>query len=84
VSDWFELVVLPGVDRNRPGLYEWIIEGVGSYIGKYTHFSRPYREYDRNVQKILTGRPYRPRKPEGFRRSIRSLRRPFARAARSP
>ena len=32
-----------------------------------TPTSRPHREYDRNVQKILTGRLYRPRKPEGFR-----------------
>jgi len=30
-----------GVDVRLPGLYEWHIEGVGSYIGKYKRIRRP-------------------------------------------
>ena len=71
--DWYELIVLDGVDPDLPGLYQWDIENAGTYIGKYTHRSRPFLEYERNVMKILSGRPYRPQKPEAFRRVHREL-----------
>jgi hypothetical protein len=35
------------------------IEGVGSYIGKYKHISRPTQHYSRNVSNILNNKPYR-------------------------
>jgi hypothetical protein len=70
---WYEYVLKDGVDESRPGIYEWRIEGAGSYVGKYTWISRPKSEYERNVLKILNGWPYRPQKPDKFRRVHREL-----------
>ena len=70
---WYEETVLPGVDVERPGLYEWRIEGAGSYIGQYRWISRPRREYGLNVVRLLNDLPYRKRKPDGFRRIHREL-----------
>ena len=64
---WFRETPVDGVDPLLPGLYEWRIEGVGCYIGQYTRSTRPRREYALNVGRILTKRPYRKSKPEGFR-----------------
>jgi hypothetical protein len=58
---------LPEVNQDHLGLYEWRIEGIGCYIGQYTHVRRPRREYGLNVGRLLSGRPYRTRKPDGFR-----------------
>ncbi|MGI3901100.1 MAG: hypothetical protein ACRYGP_17490 [Janthinobacterium lividum] len=71
--EWFSVVINPGVDQTKPGIYEWHIEGVGSYIGKFTHISRPLREYERNVSRFIAELPYRPRKPDGFRHIHREL-----------
>jgi len=72
-ADWYQHEIREGVRLDLPGIYEWIVEGSGRYIGKYTHQSRPFREYERNVLRILRGHAYRPRKPDGFRRIHRSL-----------
>ena len=72
-NDWFSCIIELGVDTSKPGIYQWEIDGAGIYIGKYTHFSRPIREYERNVLKMLTGRPYRPKKPDAWRRIHREL-----------
>lgn len=72
-SNWYSLIVVDGVDPNLPGIYQWEIEGGGIYIGKFTHRSRPFGEYERNVLKLLAGRPYRPQKPAAFRRIHREL-----------
>jgi hypothetical protein len=45
LDGWYEVEIAEGVDLDRPGIYEWIIEGAGRYIGKYTHISRPFKEY---------------------------------------
>ncbi|HEX9753345.1 MAG TPA: hypothetical protein VGA46_07865 [Methyloceanibacter sp.] len=74
-TGWYDYIIADGVDENRPGIYEWRIEGVGSYVGKYTWISRPKSEYEKNVLKILNGWPYRPQKPEKFRRVHRELER---------
>lgn len=81
-EEWFSLVVEPGVDQKKPGIYEWNIQGVGSYIGKYTHISRPLKEYSRNVNRLLYKLHYRPKNPEGFRHIHRML--AEARVARTP
>ena len=72
-KNWYTLIVNDGTTLSLPGIYEWKIEGVGSYIGQYKHKYRPTREYERNVFKIATGRAYRPGKPDGFRRIHREL-----------
>ncbi len=70
---WHDYTLQAGVSENRPGLYEWRIEGAGSYIGKYTWISRPKSEYERNLLRMLNGWPYRPKKPNGFRPVHRAL-----------
>ena len=58
---------------DQSGLYEWRIEGVGCYIGQYTHLHRPKREYWLNVEKLRVGRPYRRSNPTGFRAIHKAL-----------
>jgi hypothetical protein len=70
---WFSIEVAAGVDCSRPGLDEWHIEGVGSYIGKFKRIGRPTQEYGRNVLRLLRREAYRKGKPEGFRRIHREL-----------
>ena len=65
--DWYEEIPFPCVDPALPGIYEWRIEGVGCYIGQYTHATRPRREYGLNVGRKLADRPYRKSKPDNFR-----------------
>lgn len=70
---WYKEIVIVGVDPERPGIYEWRIEGVGVYIGQYGRARRPRSEYKNNVSNILSGRPYRKGKPDGFRAIHREL-----------
>ena len=72
-ADWFTLEIKPGVDCSRPGIYEWHIEGVGWYIGKYKRIRRPLKEYGRNVTRLLNGLAYRRGNTDGFRRIHREL-----------
>ena len=64
---WYRLVIPEGVDPSLPGIYQWDIDGIGTYVGRYTHSTRPLIEYEANVLKIIDGRPYRPKKPNSFR-----------------
>lgn len=73
LQNWYTCEISAGVDINLPGIYEWRIEGVGSYIGRYTRSSRPFKEYERNVLKLMNGKPYRPAKPDKFRAIHRAL-----------
>jgi hypothetical protein len=70
---WYREIEVSGVSSEESGLYEWIIEGVGCYIGQYTHADRPRREYGLNVARVLECRPYRKSKPHGFRTIHREL-----------
>ncbi len=65
-KDWYEFVVVDGVDEAHPSIYEWNIDGGGTYIGKYTHISRPVKEYGRNIYNLLNGRAYRRQNLMGF------------------
>ena len=65
---WYTEMIFPGVDPDKRGLYEWRIEGVGSYIGQYRWHARPRRQYGTNVARLLGRLPYRRSNPEGFRR----------------
>ena len=67
-ANWYEFTIIDGVDEKFPGIYEWQIEDVGSYIGKYGRIRRPRKEYGRNVVRLLNGLPYRRAKPERYRR----------------
>jgi hypothetical protein len=73
--DWYICVVADGVDKKKPGIYEWRIEGVGTYIGKFTRIRRPTKEYGRNVMNLLNEKPYRRGNKDGFRRIHRALER---------
>ncbi len=50
-----------------PGIYQWEIEGVGIYIGKYSRVSGPRWAYGSNVLRLLREQPYQPSDPGGFR-----------------
>jgi hypothetical protein len=56
--DWFEYLIARDVDENLSGIYEWTIQGVGSYIGKYSSPNRPAGDYCNNVRKHLNILPY--------------------------
>jgi hypothetical protein len=70
---WFRYSLAQGVSENKPGIYEWKIEGVGCYIGRYSRVNRPKEAYGRNVLRLLNNLPYRKNKPHGFRRIHRAL-----------
>jgi hypothetical protein len=57
--NWYTYVIAAGVREDVPGIYEWHIEGVGSYIGQYGRIGRPTKEYGRNVTRLLNGQHYR-------------------------
>lgn len=78
LNDIRELIVADGVSLDSPGIYAWKIESIGVYVGKYTHSSRPLREYNRNVTRLLGGKSYRRQNPAGFRRVHRALARAVA------
>lgn len=61
------------VDPNRPVVYLWeVFDASGSvvyrHIGKSKNgATRALFDYERNVQNLLDGRPYRAGNPDGFR-----------------
>ncbi len=65
--------VAKGVDPEKPGIYVFVIEGQGIYVGKYTLPYRYKSEYANNVKKLLSGKSYRPKNPDGFRKIHRAL-----------
>jgi hypothetical protein len=72
-DDWYSVTITDGANPDLPGLYEFKIDGVGSYIGKYTNFSQRCKLYSRNVDNLLNKRTYRKGKPNQFRRIHREL-----------
>ena len=73
LNDFRILVVTEGAALDAPGVYSWTIDGVGVYVGKYTRKSRPLLEYNNNVRNLISGRPYRKSKADGFRIIHREL-----------
>jgi hypothetical protein len=65
---WCEYFVCRNVDTKSPGIYEWKIDGAGSYIGQFGSIRRPTMHYRRNVVRLMNGEAYRKGKPAGFRR----------------
>ncbi len=63
----FVCEIAQGIDLDLPGIYEWRIEGSGSYIGKSKRLKRRLREYPNNVRKLALNLPYRAGKPTSFR-----------------
>lgn len=80
-SNWYRYVVADGVRVDIPGIYEWHIEGIGSYFGQYGSIKRPTRQYSRNVAHLLNGQPYRLRQADGFRGVHRALESAYRRRA---
>lgn len=70
---WYRLSILEGVNTSRPGIYEWRIEGAGSYIGRYSFSSRAFGDYARHVRDQHRGGIYKPSNPDGWRRIHREL-----------
>jgi hypothetical protein len=72
-TKWFEYSVANGVDEGKPGIYQWTIDGVCAYIGKYSHIDRPKKQYGRNVERKINLKPYRKSNKDGFRRIHEAL-----------
>jgi hypothetical protein len=70
---WFKSEESPGVDCSLQGIYVWTIDGVGTYVGRYTSITRPRRHYASIVMRLLNGQPYRKSKPDRFRRIHHAL-----------
>lgn len=62
-----------GVDPEQPLIYRWVVgdeagDRIAGYVGKSKNGAkRPLRDYERNVRRLMAGRPYRKGKPDGFR-----------------
>jgi hypothetical protein len=65
---WYTFSIAENVDRSKPGIYCWLIDGVESYIGKYSDITRPTQHYGRIVKRKFAGGAYRKSNPNGFRR----------------
>lgn len=72
VRPWARLV-LPQIENDALGIYSWIVEDVGTYVGKSCNLKRRLREYPNNLRKMVLHLPYRNSKPRGFRRIHREL-----------
>ena len=55
----WQLDIPAGVDPGRPGILEWRIEGVGSYIVRATALARAIRQYEDSVWRLGQGLPHR-------------------------
>lgn len=68
-------IVAPGVNPDKPGLYLWRVEGVGAYIGVYSHLGKRMGHYRRTITRYIQGRPFsdNPTDKRGFRLFLRAL-----------
>jgi hypothetical protein len=39
-GDWFQQVIMPNVDVDQPGIYEWRVGHYACYIGQYREVVR--------------------------------------------
>ena len=67
-DSWYTLSVPKNVCLSKPGIYCWVIDGVDSYIGKYSDKKRPTQHYGHIVARKLASKTYRKSNPDGFRR----------------
>lgn len=72
VMYWGEPEEVGGVTA-KPVIYRFTIDEKWTYVGRFTRASRPLKEYERNVRKLIEGRPYRPLRPDRFRAIHRAL-----------
>ena len=75
-QDWkafFAVEVAEGIDLDRAGIYQWTIDGIGTYVGQSRRIRKRLVEYPNNVRKLVLGLPYRKGKPDAFRHIHRQL-----------
>lgn len=63
-SNWYFVATEP---ENRPGIYEWKIEGEGVYVGQAKRLAARMRAYPNNVRKILNKMRWRAGSSRDFR-----------------
>ena len=62
--DWFTQEPNEAIDLGRPGIYEWDIGGVGSYIGQSRNLHSRVERYVKNIRNLTLGeQPYYPFRP---------------------
>ena len=67
------IYVAKGVDPHKPGIYVFVIEEGGIYVGKYKSSYRYQCTYPKRVKRLLAGEPYKESNPNGFRHIHRAL-----------
>lgn len=55
------------------GIYQWWIGGAAVYTGQAIDLRRRLRQYERNIERLDHGEPYRLSNPDGFREIHRRL-----------
>ncbi len=68
-AEWFRFDIPAKIDLARPGIYEWRIEGLGSYVGQSCQLRRRLSQYAANLRRMRKGLPDRPTGP-GVHRAI--------------
>ncbi|MER2510223.1 hypothetical protein [Amaricoccus sp.] len=58
-TDWFRFDIAANIDLARPGIYEWRIDGVGSYVGQSCQLRRRLSQYAANLRRMRDGLPRR-------------------------
>ena len=66
-ADWFRFDIPAKIDLARPGIYEWRIEGVGSYVGQSCQLRRRLSRYAANLRRVRKGLPRRVIGPDSHR-----------------
>lgn len=56
--DWYAREIEATLDLERPGIYEWRIEGAGVYVGKALRLKSRLSAYPNNVRRMLQGLPW--------------------------
>jgi hypothetical protein len=64
---WYQVAIPEDIDLGLPGIYQWDIEGVGTYIGQSKNLRKRLWEYPNNLRKLAQGKPYRKSKPDAWR-----------------
>lgn len=75
-DDWFYLAVDPSI-MHEAGIYQWLIEGVGVYVGKAKVLRHRVRAYPNNVRKMIEGRPWHGNPKRDYREIHKALRKAY-------
>ena len=73
-QDYYARAIGEEFNLKGPGIYEWRVEGVGTYVGKATKLSSRIRAYPNNVRKLVQSLPWHGNPLRNYRRIHEALR----------